>query len=344
MNAPPTNRCWRLRRRPAGETVAEGDLELVEEPAPTPGPGEALVKTDWLSVDPTNRIWMSDMRGYMPPVEIDAVMRGLNVGRVVASNREDLPVGTHVSGFGGWQDYAIADELTRPLPDPLPAPLQTFLGVLGHTGITAWVGFQRVGWPTEGETVVVSAAAGAVGGVAGQLAKARGARVVGIAGGPEKCRLVVDKYGFDACVDYKAPDFREQFAAATPDGVDVDFENVGGPIMDAVLMRTNIGARIALCGMISEYGKAGADTTGPAGQKAISQLIMQRATMRGFLLLDHMDEFEPAIEEIAGLFQAGRLQSDETIVEGMENAVDALNAVLTGGNVGKMVVRVADDA
>ena len=227
------------------------------------------------------------------------------------------------------------------LPDPLPAPLPAFLGVLGHTGITAYLGVD-LGGVQAGDTVVVSAAAGAVGSVAGQVAKARGARVVGIAGGPQKCRHVVEELGFDACVDHRADDWRAQLDAATPDGIDVDFENVGGEIMDRVLMRLNIGARVALCGMISQYNAAGADRDW-AGQVNVGQLIMQRATMQGFLVRDHADRFDEAIAHLAGMLGAGTLRYDETILDGgIEQAPAALARLFTGESTGKLVLKVAE--
>jgi NADPH2:quinone reductase len=271
-------------------------------------------------------------------------MRGVGVGQVVESRREDLPVGVFVVGWTDWQEYAIADDthLISPftlLPDPAPAPLSTFLGVLGHTGITGWLGID-IGKPTTGETVVVSAAAGAVGSVAGQLAKIRGARVVGIAGGPTKCRHVVDEFGLDACVDYTAPNWREQLDHALPSGVDMDFENVGGEIMDELLMRMNLGARVVLCGMISTYNDLGADTS--RGQTAISQFIMRRASLHGFLVFDHAARFGEIIAELADHLAAGRLHYDETFAEGLDEAPAALDQILTGKNTGKMIVRVAE--
>jgi NADPH-dependent curcumin reductase CurA len=339
------NRAHRLRRRPEGD-LRPGDLELVEEAVPDLADGQALVRTLLLSMDPTNRIWMSEMRGYMPAVPLGDVMRGLGVGQVVASRRDDLPVGALVMGWTGWQELCVADDavLEAPftvLPDPLPAPLPAFLGALGHTGITAWLGVVLFGRVREGDTVVVSAAGGAVGSVAGQLAKARGARVVGIAGGPEKCRHVVAELGFDACVDHRAADWRAQLDAATPAGVDVDFENVGGEIMDHVMMRLNVGARIALCGMISQYNAEGGGRHW-VGQQAIGQLIMQRATMTGYLVLDHADRFEEAIGELGTLLGEGRLRYDETFVEGLESAPDALSQLFDGTNTGKLIVRVAE--
>jgi NADPH-dependent curcumin reductase CurA len=337
-----TNRCHRLRRRPDGE-LRPGDLELVEEPVPEPADGQAIVRVLWLSLDPTNRIWMSEVRGYMPPVPIDDVMRGLGIGEVVASRSPALPIGALVTGFTGWQEYLLVDDTSglTVLPDPLPGPLEAFLGVLGHTGITAWLGIEVFGRPAEGETVVVSAAAGAVGSVAGQLARHRGARVVGIAGGPAKCAHVVDDLGFDACVDHRSPDWRAALDAATPDLIDVDFENVGGPIMDHILSRLSIGARIALCGMISQYN--GDDATERLdGLVNVSQLIMQRATMTGFLVLDHPDRFGEAIGALAQLLADGRLRYDQTIVDGLDNAPAALAQLFDGSNTGKLLIRVAE--
>jgi NADPH-dependent curcumin reductase CurA len=339
------NHAFRLRRRPEGAPVKD-DLELVEEPVPEPGPGQALVRTCYLSVDPTTRIWMTDYRSYLPPSPLNEVMRGVGVGQVVKSRREDLPEGTLVLGWPGWQEYCLTDEASLlplqfpflPLPDPLPAPLPAFLGVLGHTGLTAYLGID-VGRPRAGETVVVSAAAGAVGSVAGQLAKVRGARVVGIAGGPEKCHHVIEDLGFDACVDRYAADWREQLDAATPDGVDVDFENVGGEIMDHVLMRINLRARVVLCGMIGIYDHLGVDTP---GQRAIIQLLMRRASMHGFLVLDHLDRFDEATAHLAGLLATGRLHYKETILDGLDQAPEAMAQILNGTKLGKMVVRVAE--
>ena len=291
---PLTNRAYRLRRRPVGAPAA-GDLELVSEPVPELADGEILVRTLYLSLDPTNRLWMSDMRQYSPPVELGDVMRGIGIAEVIESRRDDISPGALVSGYTQWQEYCVAGpELGFfPLPDPLQAPLTVYLGVLGHTGLTAYVGLDMAD-VQPGETVVISAAGGAVGSVAGQIAKDRGARVVGITGGSEKCRHVVDDLGFDAAVDRTSPDWRGQLDAATPDGVDVDFENVGGEVMDHVLMRLNFRARIILCGMISQYDAAGSDS-GWQGQVNIGQILMQRATMRGFIITDHADQFGEAM-------------------------------------------------
>jgi len=341
-----TNHAWRLRSRPEGE-LADGDLELVSEEVPELSDGQALVRTQLLSLDPTNRIWMSDIRGYMPAVPIDAVMRGLGVGEVIESRRDDMPVGATVSGFTGWQELVLADDaqMEAPLtvlPDPLPAPLSAFLGALGHTGITAYIGIDNANLK-EGETIVISAACGAVGSIAGQIAREKGARVVGIAGGPEKCAHAVDKLGYEVCIDHRAADWADQLDAATPDGIDVDFENVGGPIMDHILGRLNIGARVSLCGMIAEYNTYNPGGEHSGGLTNIGQLIMQRATIQGFLVLDYGDRFEEAIGYLAGLLAEGKLHYDETIVNGgIASAPDALSQLFDGSNVGKLLVRVSD--
>jgi NADPH-dependent curcumin reductase CurA len=336
------NRAYRLRKRPEGEP-GTADLELVNEEVAPLADGEALIRTLYLSVDPTNRLWMSDMRQYSPPVEIGAVMRGIGIGEVVESRRADLPVGTLVSGYTDWQEYRVSgiddERPLAPLPDPLTAPLSAYLGVLGHTGLTAYIGLELVGGVQAGETVVVSAACGAVGSVVGQIAKARGARAVGIAGGAEKCRHLVSELGFDAAIDRHAPDWREQLAAATPDGIDIDYQNVGGEIMDEILMRMNFRGRVVLCGMISQYDNAGRDWD---GQRNIGQILMQRLTVKGFIVSDETELFGPGAEYLSGLFAAGQLRHDETIVDGFENALDALHGMFTGSNTGKLLVKVAD--
>jgi NADPH-dependent curcumin reductase CurA len=350
MASPLVNRRYYLRRRPQGLCTGS-DFELVREEVPELRSAQALVRTLYLSLDPTMRIWMSDHRGYMPPSPVGAVMRGVGIGQVVKSRRDDLPVGSLVAGVTGWQDYCVADDdiLELPLavlPDPLPAPLPAFLGVLGVTGgITAYIGMDIVK-PQPGETVVVSAAAGSVGSVAGQIAQAKGARVVGIAGGPQKCHHVTTDLGFDACVDYKASDWRTQLDAATPNGVDVGFENVGGEIMDHVLMRLNVGARIALCGMISQYNhyNSADDAPGWTPQYHVVQLMTRRASIHGYLVIDHADRYGEAIEYLARLIAEGRLTYHETILNGLENAVEAHNMLYAGGNTGKLLLKVAEVA
>lgn len=343
MPTPEENRAFLLHKRPTG-LAEEPALELVTREVPVLEDGQALVRTLVLSVDPSSRIFMSDIRSELPPVPEGAVMRGLGIGRVVASRRADLPVGAHVLGWTGWQDYQVADDaaLETPftvLPDPLPAPLEDLLGVLGITGITAWLAVE-IADPQPGGTAVVSAAAGAVGSIAGQLAKERGARVVGLAGGPEKCRYVVGELGFDACVDRHDPHWRDRLDEATPDGIDADIENAGGEILDQVLSRINTGARIAMCGMIADYS---ADPAQRHGIRNLVELVEQRATARGFLVSDYADRFDEITSELAVRLGDGRLRQERTLVEGLENAPEALARIFRGDSRGKILVRVAPD-
>src|SRR6201991_816658 len=270
---PDRNRRFLLRERPTGR-IGPDTFQLSEEAIPEIADGEALVRVEWISLDPTNRTWINDTPTYLPPVGIGEVMRAGGLGRVVESKNPNYSVGQIVQGLVGWQEYVVVSD---------PAPLfgvdvaegvspSAYMGALGTTGLTAWVGIRDIGKPQPGETVVVSAAAGAVGSIAGQLAKADGARVVGIAGGPDKCALLTEELGFDAAVDYRADDWFAQLKAATPDGIDVDFENVGGVIMDAVFARLNIRARVALCGLISGYNEADP----PPGPRAVGKLLVAR--------------------------------------------------------------------
>ena len=335
----PSNRQFRLKARPVGR-IERGHFDFVTQPAPEPVPGQALVRVQYLSLDPTNRIWMSDMDQYMPPVAIGEVMRGGGIGVVVKSASERYQVGDRVMGLTGWQDYCLADEgenAMAVLPADLPIPLSAMLGACGMTGLTAYFGLLELGKPQAGETVLVSAAAGAVGSAVGQIAKIRGCRVVGIAGGPEKCRYLLDELGFDAAVDYKAADWREQLAAATPDGIDVNFENVGGEIMEAVMARMNLFGRMPLCGMISGYN------SGQAMRADFSSILMRRIEVRGFIVSDFMDRFAEATQELAIWYLEGRLKHQETVIEGLEQAPEAVNLLFDGGNLGKLVVRVSDE-
>jgi hypothetical protein len=256
-----SNRQWRLKRRPVGE-IRPGDLELGEAPRPVPGAGEILVRNIYLSLDPTNRIWMSDMEQYMPPVAIGEVMRGGTLGVVEQSNAPGFAVGDIVlPGIGGWQDFSIGSTKgpfpAQKLPKIPGVPLSTFMSALGFTGATAYFGLLDVGQPKAGETVVVSAAAGAVGQIVGQIAKIKGCRVVGIAGSDDKCAYAVKELGFDACINYKKEDVTGALKRECPNGIDIDFENVGGAILDAVLGNINLKARIVLCGLISQYNAKG---------------------------------------------------------------------------------------
>ncbi len=333
------NRMWVLAERPDGP-VDENTFRMESSPIPEIGDGEALVRVRVISIDPTNRMWIGEEPTYLPPVAIGEVMRGLGLGEVVESNNPSFPVGARVQGLTGWQDYAvISDE--QPLmvvPDGVEADDATLLGALGMTGATAWFGMKEIGQPKEGETVVVSAAAGAVGSVAGQLAKAEGARVVGIAGGPEKCAWIVDQLGFDAAVDYKADDWHDQLKASTPDGIDVDFENVGGEIMEAVFGRLNINARVVLCGLISGYN----ETEPPPGPRTFGNLLVNRVKLQGFIILDYYPRFGEAVTGLSELAAEGKLETEETVVDGFDRLPEALNMLFAGENRGKLVVQIAD--
>jgi NADPH-dependent curcumin reductase CurA len=334
-----SNRRFKLQARPEGR-ITDDTFELVEEPVPEIEDGQALVRTKWISIDPTNRAWIRDVPTYLPPVGVGEVMRGLGLGHVVASKHEAYPEGQLVQGLIGWQEWAVASDSSPLLPVPeIPGVSPSlYLGVLGMTGLTAWVGIKDIGRPQPGETVVVSAAAGAVGSVAGQISKIKGARVVGIAGGAEKCALLTERLGFDAAVDYKAADWHDQLVAATPDGIDVDFENVGGEIMDAVFGRLNLRGRVALCGLISGYN----ETVQPAGPRAFSNLLVQRVLLQGFIVLDHLGRIAEAATEIGGWIREGKLQPLETVVDGFEQLPNAVNMLFDGANTGKLVLRVAD--
>jgi NADPH-dependent curcumin reductase CurA len=333
------NRQFRLRARPVGRIKAS-DFELIEGPLPKAGPGQAVARVLYLSLDPTNRIWMTDIEQYMPPVALGEVMRGAGLAQVVESNLPQYRVGDLVTGLTGWQDYVVTDgtgfgALTL-LPRGLPVPLPALLGALGFTGLTAYFGLLDIGQPRAGETVVVSAAAGATGSVVGQIARIKGCRAVGIAGGPDKCRWLVDDLGFDAAVDYKRPGWEEVLAAATPAGVDVNFENVGGPIMDAVMARMNLGGRVVLCGLISGYNDA------EPMRGRFDTILMKRLRVQGFIVIDYMPRFPEAAMQLAQWMMEGRLKHRETVVEDLAQAPTAINMLFDGGNVGKLLVKVAD--
>ncbi len=336
---PESNRRFILRSRPQGRITAD-TFELVEQPIPEIKEGEALVRTQWISLDPTNRGWIRDQPTYLPPVAIGEVMRGLGLGQVVASKHDAYREGQLVQGLIGWQEWAVASEAApllsvHEVPGVSPS---AHLGVLGMTGLTAWVGLEDIGRPQPGETVVVSAAAGAVGSVAGQIARIKGARVVGIAGGAEKCALLTDRLGFDAAVDHRASNWREQLAAATADGIDVDFENVGGQIMEAVFARLNLRARVVLCGLISGYN----DPDPPPGPRSFGNLLVNRVLLQGFIVLDHFDRMPEAVPELAGWLRDGQLEQLETVVDGFEQLPQAINMLFDGANTGKLLVRVAE--
>ena len=331
-----TGRRLVLARRPSGMVDAE-TTRLEEGPAPVPGPGQALLKVRYLSIDPTIRTWMDDAPGYLPPIGIGETVRGAGVGEVVQSNSDRYAPGDLVVGMVGWQDYALADDAgaaMQTIPDGIDPVLG--LSVLGVTGITAYFGMTDVGRVAEGDTVVVSGAAGATGSVAGQVAKILGAgTVVGIAGTAEKCAWLVDELGFDAAVNYHDEDVGRALRAACPSGIDLYYDNVGGPILDTCLAQLALRGRIVMCGAISAYNA----TERPPGPKNIFNLIIKRGRMEGFLLLDYFDRFPEAQGALFGWLTDGRLKHAEHVVEGLEHAPDALNLLFTGGNRGKVIVR-----
>ncbi|HXQ89977.1 MAG TPA: NADP-dependent oxidoreductase [Acidimicrobiales bacterium] len=331
-----TNRRMVLARRPSG-MVDETTTRLEDGPVPEAGPGEALIAVRFLSIDPTIRTWMDDAPGYLPPIELGDTVRGGGVGEVVRSNSDRYAVGDLVVGMTGWQDYVIADEgsaAMQVIPPGIDPPL--VLSVLGVTGMTAYFGMIDVGRVTEGDTVVVSGAAGATGCVAGQIARIRGAdKVVGIAGTPQKCAWIVDELGFDAAVNYRSDDVAKSLRALCPGGIDLYYDNVGGEILDICLAQMALRGRIVMCGAISVYN----ETTRPPGPRNIFNLIVKRARMEGFLVLDYLDRFPEAQIEMVGWLAEGRVKHAEHIVDGLEHAPEALNLLFTGGNTGKVIVK-----
>ena len=335
------NRQIILANRPVG-AVDGTTTTLVESPRPSCGPDQALIKVGMLSIDPTIRTWMNDAPGYLPPIGIGDVIRSSGAGVVVESNSSRYNPGDIVYGMTNWQEWVLADDQNKftVLPQGMGLDLATVLNVLGVTGITAYFGLTDVGQFHEGDVVVVSGAAGATGSVVGQIAKARGARrVVGIAGGAEKCAEVVESYGFDDCLDYREPHLARRLHESCPEGIDVYFDNVGGEILDAALSNIAMRARVVLCGAISQYN----EMKNARGVTNTSMLIMRRARMEGFIVLDYSSRFAEAQLELAGMVHAGSLVHREHLVTGLEHAPDALNLLFTGGNHGKTLVVVDED-
>lgn len=336
------NRQFRLAARPVG-LPTDSDWQLTREPLAEPAAGGVLVRTQYLSLDPAMRGWMNDAKSYIPPVGLGEVMRAGGVGTVMESANPDFPVGAVVSGMLGVQDYAAipATALRRSglvrIDLRLGSPTQ-WLNVLGMPGMTGYFGLMDVGQPRPGETVVVSGAAGAVGQTVGQLAKIKGCRVVGIAGGPAKCDWVVNELGFDACIDYKGGSVRDGLKQHCPDGVDIYFDNVGGEILDHVLARLARKARIIICGAISQYN----NTEAVQGPKNYLSLLVHRARMEGIVVFDYAERFPVAIAELAGYLKDGRMKSREDVVEGLENFPAALLQLFAGVNFGKLALKVAD--
>jgi NADPH-dependent curcumin reductase len=332
------NHQFRLAARPVG-LPEPGDWSFEEAPVAEPADGEVLVKIEYISLDPAMRGWMNDGRSYIPPVGIGEVMRAFAAGEVIASNDPDIDVGEHVGGLLGVQEYAVANGKAVFKLDTQLAPLPVYLGALGMPGVTAYFGLLDIGRPKEGDTVVVSGAAGAVGGLVGQIAKLKGARVVGIAGGAEKCRHLVEDLGFDAAIDYKAEDVGAALGERCPDGIDVYFDNVGGEILDAALLHLARGARVVVCGAISQYNATDA-ITGPANYLS---LLVNNASMTGFVMSHYLDRYGEAVREMAGWLAAGELVSREDVAEGLENFPDTLLRLFRGENTGKLVLKVAGD-
>ena len=339
---PMTNRRVLLARRPRGMPVAE-DFTLVHEPVPQAGPGRLLLRNLYLSLDPYMRGRMNDdAHGYAAPYALGAPPGGATVARVVqagiAGYAQDELV---VVPDGGWQDYVVSDGAgLRRLPAETARP-SLALGILGMTGFTAWWGLTAIGEARAGETLVVSAAAGAVGSTAGQIGRLLGCRVVGIAGGPEKCRLMVEEFGFDACIDYRAPDFPARLAVAAPGGVDIYFENVGGAVRDAVWPLLNTGARVPVCGLVANYNGA-ACTAGARIDQMLMSLIVKRIRMQGFMNADHIDAFDSFEAQMRGWLADGRLRAAESMVRGLGQAPHAFIGLFRGDNTGKLVLQLED--
>jgi NADPH-dependent curcumin reductase CurA len=301
-----------------------------------PGEGEVLVKIAYVSLDPAMRGWMNEGRSYIPPVGIGEVMRAFAVGEVIASNDPDVAVGEHVGGLLGVQEYSIAHGKGVFKVDPSLAPLPVYLGALGMPGVTAYFGLLDIGRPKEGETVLVSGAAGAVGGLVGQIAKLKGARAVGIAGGPEKCGHLLEDLGFDATIDYKSEDLDAALSETCPNGVDVYFDNVGGEILDAALAHLARNARVVICGAISQYN----NTEPVRGPSNYLSLLVNHASMTGFVMSDYLDRYAEAVREMAGWLASGQLVSREDIAQGLENFPDVLLRLFSGENTGKLVLEI----
>jgi len=338
---PETARRIVLASRPVGEPKS-ADFRLEQAPVPQPGPGEVLLRTKWLSLDPYMRGRMSDAPSYAKPVGIGDVMEGGTVSEVAASNNDKFAKGDIVLSHTGWQTHALSNGAGLRKLDPKVAPVSTALGVLGMPGMTAYTGLLATGQPKEGETVVVSAASGAVGSVVGQIAKVKGARAVGIAGGPDKCKYVTQELGFDACVDHRAADFPARLKAACPKGADVYFENVGVPVFDAVLPLFNPFARIPVCGLIAQYNA----TELPPGPNRLPVLmrnvLTKRLTIRGFIVTDFAAMHGDFLRDVSAWIKEGRIKYREDIADGLENAPQAFIGLLKGKNFGKQLVRIGE--
>lgn len=333
-----TNRQILLVKRPVGH-ITDDCFERKESPLPEAGAGQLLLRTLYLSLDPAMRGWMNDTDSYIAPVGLGDVMRGSTIAQVVASNADDFAPGDIVFGSNGWQEYAVAQpQDLHKLPTELGLPLTNFLSVLGITGLTAYFGMLDIGQPREGETVVVSTAAGAVGSIAGQLAKIKGSRTVGLAGTDAKCAWCVEELGYDACINYKDADWKKQLAAACPNGVDVYFDNVGGEMLNTVLGMNKFHSRFAICGAISQYN----NTEAAPGPSNYIRLLTKSSRMEGFIVLDFADRFMEGIMQLGQWLMEGKIRHREEVIEGLENAPRAIHKLFEGSNTGKLIVKVAD--
>jgi len=329
-----SNRQWRLRARPVG-MVKESDFELAESAVPKPGPGEVLVRNLYLAFEPAMRGWMEDRPSYLPPVGIGEVMRGMTVGRVVESNQPGIAAGDLVSAMGGWQEWFATGAPVNKLPPGTDPTLA--LSVLGITGLTAYFGMQELGKPSAGETVVVSGAAGATGSVAGQIAKLLGCRVIGIAGGAAKCAWLTGEANFDAAIDYKREDVASRLASLAPSGIHVYFDNVGGPILEAVLGQIAERARIVLCGGISGYN----EPEPPPGPRNLMNLVVRRGRMEGFIVIDYAARFPEATQQLSRWVAEGRIAHRVDVQKGFENAPRTFQRLFRGENFGKQLLELA---
>lgn len=333
------NRQWRLAARPVG-LIKESDFEWHEEPIPTLGEGKILIRNIYLSLDPANRGWVREVKSYIPPVAIGEVMRGVTIGVVEQSHHADFQAGDIVQGILGWQEYAVTDVagITR-LPRDPSLPLTAFLGLFGIIGPTAYFGLLDIGKPKAGETLVVSAAAGAVGSLVGQIGKIKGCHVVGIAGTNEKCHWITEELGFNAAINYKTESIGDRLKTHCPDGIDVYFDNVGGDILDAVLSLINVRARIVICGTISQ-----ANATEPVhGPYNFRNILTQRARVEGFIVLDYVDRFQEATEDLRRWLAEGKIQYRVDLVDGLENTPRAINKLFDGSNKGKLIIKVSEE-
>ncbi len=328
-----TNMQVLLASRPVG-WVTEENFKIVNTPVANPAEEQILVRNHYLSLDPYMRGRMNDAKSYAAKQELDQVMVGRTVGEVIESKNPKFKVGDIVTGAYGWQQYGCSDGAGVNKVDVSRVPMSAYLGVIGMPGVTAWIGLLDICQPKSGETVVVSAAAGAVGSAVGQIAKLKGCRAVGIAGGKQKCDYVVKELGFDACIDYKAGKLNEDLKAATPNGIDCYFENVGGEILDAVLRRTNPFSRIAVCGQISQY-----NATEPYGVQTFHAILTNRIKVQGFIVGDRMNLWPQALKDLAGWVASGKLKYRETVAQGLENAPKAFVGLLKGQNFGKQLVK-----